>query len=58
MALEIAAHFLERPVIAAIGIAANPNPSTIAVVVPLVLPFCLAIYLWKMDRPKSLANPE
>ncbi|MGH9647422.1 MAG: hypothetical protein ACRD4E_11445, partial [Bryobacteraceae bacterium] len=50
MALEVAAHFLERPVIAAIGVAANPNPSAIATIVPLVLPFCLTLYLWKMKK--------
>ena len=50
IALEVGAHFLKRPVIAAIGVAANPNPSAIATIFPVVLPVCLALYLWKMKE--------
>jgi hypothetical protein len=57
IAIEIAAQFLGRPIIASTGVAANPNPSMIAILIPLVLPLSIALLLWRMNRPLSVSTP-
>lgn len=51
--LELAARILERPTIASIGLAANPNPSLAATVLPPILPLLVALYLWRMRPSQS-----
>jgi hypothetical protein len=46
VAVEIAGEQLGRPIIASTGIAANPNPSTLAIVFPIVLLLTIAAALW------------
>jgi hypothetical protein len=54
--LELAAQILGRPVLESIGVRANPNPSEIAVILPLVLPVLLALYLWRMRQSGTAMN--
>ena len=49
LALEVTAERNAKPLILAIGVAANPNPSTLAVALPILLPLLLAAAIWTAD---------
>jgi hypothetical protein len=61
LGIEILAQVVGHPIVAATGVAANPNPSVLAaVVIPFVLPLALATVLWMAGRkrPVTLAPQE
>jgi hypothetical protein len=54
---EILARAFGRPIIAATGVVANPNPSLIATILPLAFPLVIAGLFWKASRCRSTATP-
>ncbi len=59
LAAETLAAVLGRPIVAAVGVAANPHPSLLAgVVIPFLLPLALAWVVWRAGRePGPLGTP-
>jgi hypothetical protein len=53
LVLEFAGQLASRSVSEAVGVVANPNPSIIALVLPVLLPLALAAMLWGMRRDSS-----
>ena len=50
--VELAVQALQKPIIAEIGVAANPNPSMLLTILSVALPLAVAAMLWAM-RPSS-----
>jgi hypothetical protein len=50
VAVEVMADRLSRPIIDAVGVRANPNPSLLAMVLPIAFPLGLAALMWLADR--------
>lgn len=52
--IEVVSEQLGRPIVVSAGVAANPNPSTLAIVLPVVLSLTLAAMLWVSDRESRI----
>ena len=53
LGLEVAGTLLERPIIDAVGVRANPNPSVLAQFLQFGLPLLVAIAVWYSSRPQA-----
>jgi len=53
LGLELAGTLLERPIIEAVGVRANPNPSVLAQFLQFGLPLLVAVAAWYGSRPQA-----